>query len=271
MHERTSPLLTVALAVTIAAACGDDGDGALDDATSSATTATAGTDDTDSATQTSGPADTGTTAADGPGTSDSTTGGCDGVLEGDCGACLAQRCCAELSACAEVSGCLACVGGDAASCGRGEAQVAADALRTCGSPTCDEACGTDLPAPHCSVDMQTPSDGSCVVLGGTFECNPITQEPCDVANGAACDVNVTLDGFSCYPADNVHALCETCSVADGFCQPGLGCPGSQTGLGNPGQCSKFCCDDADCGPDGTCYRDFFTTLGLPVGYCIPAR
>jgi hypothetical protein len=258
--------------MALSLACGDD-DPAQDDTSSASLSASSGDDDLGSTSGADGPsgtvADSGSTSPD-P-TESGTGGGCNDVLEGDCGVCLAQECCAEVSACAEVPACLACVGGDPEACADEAAQATTDALSACSSPACDQACGEALPAPQCRPDMESPSGGSCVEIGDTFECNPVTQEPCEVESGAACDVNITLDGFACYPSDNVHASCEPCSIEDGFCQAGFACPGAQTGMGNPGQCSKYCCDDADCGPDGTCYLDFFATLGLPVGYCVPPR
>jgi hypothetical protein len=129
-----------------------------------------------------------------------------------------------------------------------------------------------LPPALCNPPAESPSAGACVTLGGKIECNPITQEPCDVAAGEACDTNLLVDGFACYPTGNVHAVCEACSQVLQFCQPGLTCPelvaeGSQA----EGQCAKYCCDDNDCGPSGMCYTALLRSHGLPAGHCVVAN
>jgi hypothetical protein len=77
-------------------------------------------------------------------------------------------------------------------------------------------------------------------------CNPLTQEPCDVAGGEACDISFA--GFVCYPqGSNIHTQCESCGQNGEYCQAGLACYG---------QCAKYCCDDADCAP-GFCKKGIF--------------
>jgi hypothetical protein len=267
--------MTSCVLVTVVGACAAEDDAPQDESTSSSPSSSSSSDDapddsgsSDGATVTIGESSESSSSSSADSTESSTGGVCQSVIDGACGECLAQDCCAETSDCEAVPGCIGCIGGDPKACADEAAQAAADALLAC--PACDAACsGGELPAPYCEGDMEIPSAGSCVEIGRTFECNPVTQEPCDVEAGAACDVNVDLDGFSCYPSGNDHAVCETCSAADGFCQAGLGCPAAQMTQEGVGQCSKFCCDDSDCGPAGTCYLDFFATLGLPVGYCLP--
>ena len=123
-------------------------------------------------------------------------------------------------------------------------------------------------APLCDVPPETASMGACVTLGGKIECNPVSQEGCDLAAGAACDTNIAIDGFACYPSDNVHELCEDCGGGKGFCKPGMACPGALANFGGPGLCSKYCCTDEDCGASGACSKELMASFGLTTGYCI---
>jgi hypothetical protein len=129
--------------------------------------------------------------------------------------------------------------------------------------------GPEVEAPLCDVPPETPSMGACVILGGKNECNPVTQEGCDGA-GAACDTNIAIDGFTCYAAENIHDICEMCGGGQGYCQPGMACPGTLARFGGPGLCSKYCCTDADCGPSGACSKELMGSFGLTTGYCVPA-
>ncbi|MEZ4301708.1 MAG: hypothetical protein R3B70_42630, partial [Polyangiaceae bacterium] len=100
----------------------------------------------------------------------------------------------------------------------------------------------------------SPSAGSCVVVGGANECNPVTNEGCDTAAGEACDVSA--DGFVCYPDGNTQSLCDECGVTGSdYCLGGMTCVG---------KCAKFCCDDGDCGT-GTCTKGGFADPA--VGFC----
>lgn len=75
-------------------------------------------------------------------------------------------------------------------------------------------------------------------------CNPVTNAGCDV--GWACDSSVKAV-FKCYEPENDAPLCGACNGNDGpFCMGGLTCGATQT-------CTKFCCDDGDCGT-GVCSK-----------------
>jgi len=179
--------------------------------------------------------------------------GCENILEpGDCATCMQSKCCEEVARCSAAEGCIACSFAGGATCSPSNIDVS-DAAVACMYASCKAAC-IDNPA-TCSVPEAPPSKGACVTLGGAIECNPITNEGCDVAAGEACDV--TQSGYECYPTENVNALCSDCGDKAGYCKPGLTC--------GPGQyCARYCCDDTDCG-GATCDKK----QGYPgfVGIC----
>ncbi|MEQ9322470.1 MAG: hypothetical protein RIF41_25110 [Polyangiaceae bacterium] len=94
------------------------------------------------------------------------------------------------------------------------------------------------------------------------ECNPVSQEGCDVAAGAECDIEQS-GNFICFPSGNTEPPCATCNNGNGpWCQPGMHC--------NEGQCRRYCCDDSDCGPSLTCNKMVATFEDTPhVGLCLP--
>lgn len=100
-------------------------------------------------------------------------------------------------------------------------------------------------------------------LEGRVQCDPVTQQPCNVAAGEACDVS--QGGFECYPDGNVHDLCDECGLQGDYCKAGMTCSISYDGIW-PGHCYRYCCDDADCGPGNTCFMGF--DLQVPAGLCI---
>lgn len=174
-------------------------------------------------------------------TSGSTTTGmgmCDGSLAGpDCGGCLETSCCQQL------------IDADNKVMDPGVGQCAQENCPTCFAPP--------FPAlPECNAPTALPTTGACAA---GFECNPVTQEGCDVANGEACDEGGTA--FMCYAIGNVKSVCEDCgSNESDYCEPGLTCDSTASG-----KCFKYCCVDADCAP-GTCVKG--TNLAAPeVGVC----
>ena len=166
---------------------------------------------------------------------------CNGSYWGPtCGACLEATCCAEL----EESG-----------------GVWSEGLNECANGGCAEDCFGAYEGAECSVDPALPERGACVAGGGVHDCNPVTQAPCNVANGEACDMNYNSGKFECFGPPNEVTICGACPVAEGntnvWCAPGLTCVLSE--------CTKFCCEDTDCAP-GTCAKNiFFGDLG--VGIC----
>lgn len=94
------------------------------------------------------------------------------------------------------------------------------------------------------------------------ECNPVSQEGCNVAAGAECDLEQG-GNFACFPSGNTEPPCATCSNGNGpWCQPGMHC--------HEGQCRRYCCDDSDCGPSLTCNKTIATFMDTPqVGLCLP--
>lgn len=110
--------------------------------------------------------------------------------------------------------------------------------------------------PSCDAADIAPSGGSCVLLGGDTQCNPVTNEGCDSAAGEACDL--TQNGFTCYPPPNTENICGACGgQGEGFCAAGLTCIGT---------CARFCCDESDCGT-GFCFKDPFAEFAN-VGVCV---
>ncbi|HZO15537.1 MAG TPA: hypothetical protein VFB62_19830 [Polyangiaceae bacterium] len=127
---------------------------------------------------------------------------------------------------------------------------------TFGEGSDDEMCVSFLYAsrepspfsPTCGVSGDRgelpPSGGACAATG--FECNPVTNEPCDTAAGEACDI-AGIEGFQCYPPPNDTALCKACDQDAGpWCRGGATCLGVD-------RCAKYCCNDSDCG-EGSCVK-----------------
>jgi len=117
--------------------------------------------------------------------------------------------------------------------------------------------------PVCTLPA-TAGAGSCITLTGDggIACNPITNAPCNVDAGEACDFHNS--GFECYPPPptNTAALCATCDDLNGpACLAGSTCVPTMTG----NECALFCCVDGDCGDAGHC--DLTTLKTTPVGIC----
>lgn len=194
-------------------------------------------------------------------TNSTTTGGmdCTGVL-GDptdaCFTCIEGSCCAELDACLGDTNCSGCLSGSGTSCDTdpllADVSTCLDASCSaeCGAPgECARFCCTDgdcgtgvcdkdltgdanvgicvatamMTPPACDAPATSPSNGSCVTLGGAYACNPITNEGCDTAAGEACDFDGS-GGFTCYPDGNTEAVCAACDAINGpFCASGHTC------------------------------------------------
>jgi hypothetical protein len=163
---------------------------------------------------------------------------CQGALiENFCGLCLENNCCAETDACLADADCSACLDGDDTKC-KGPVLTAFDA---CATASCDKPC---TPVADCGATPVKPSNAAC---GAAYTCNPIggvnaggAAKEC--AAGSACDYDGAA--FGCYPPPNTIALCGACNNQSTFCADGLTCVG--------GQCTRFCCDDGDCGANGLC-------------------
>jgi hypothetical protein len=167
---------------------------------------------------------------------------CSGIImmPNECGTCLETGCCDEMTACQADMTCKGCFDGSitGAMCDAAPIKAMLDAIVTCA-----QGC--------CTTD--------CFDAG----CNPVTNEPCDTAAGEACDI-AGADGYHCYTADegpNDTAVCGDCSAS--YCEGTLTCNADADG--NTG-CSHYCCDDTDCGPNGTCNK---TDFAQGVGSCIP--
>lgn len=182
-------------------------------------------------------------------------------LNEDCGACLEQNCCEELGACYGHMGCwVDCVTEhNSEGCHEPTAHALYYALGSCVQSSCQAECSAGSSVtPVCSdIPAAPPSEGSCAVISGDVQCNPITNDGCTEA-GAACDRSSA--GYTCYapPPANDKALCETCNAQVGWCAPGHTCVG--------GQCVAYCCTDDDCGPQGSC--DASALGGGAVGICV---
>jgi len=110
-------------------------------------------------------------------------------------------------------------------------------------------------ATSASSATTTAATSSTAASGGdggsttAMDCNPFTNEPC--AAGDACDI--AMDGnFYCFPGNNTVDQCGDCNPQGGpYCKFGMSCQLAVEGTGN-NECTKFCCEDADCGPGGLC-------------------
>lgn len=194
-----------------------------------------GTSSTSSATSASSSATTSTSDTTGS-TSSGNPAMCAGLgvdnFPGDCGACLEDKCCAELEAWA------------------GEGDLTLE-LNNCRAITCGVDCVPAAPAlvpdAECAAPPGPQATGACVTLGGFIECNPVTNELCDTAAGEAC-VNTT-SGFVCFALSFDANICDPCNAGNGpYCKAGSTC------VSNLATCAKFCCDDSDCGP-GRCFKE----------------
>lgn len=129
--------------------------------------------------------------------------------------------------------------------------------------------GGASPMAACHSPATPPSGGSCFQKsdagigaggGGTGDggadvpCNPLTAAECNVAAGESCDFGG--NDFICYGPPNDVAVCGTCDDSTTFCKVGSTCIG---------ECTAFCCTDADCGTGGKCDQSNPTS---GVGICV---
>lgn len=138
----------------------------------------------------------------------------------------------------------------------------------------DDVCDSYLEGCHCSeckdkpqclgygqpacagVPAVPPSNGACVKVGGaTVACNPVTNAGCSA--GAACDFGEMK--FQCFEDENVQPICGACGPGS-YCKAGMVCFKST--------CTKYCCEHADCGPNGLCVVLDFGIAEAPVGICL---
>jgi hypothetical protein len=141
-------------------------------------------------------------------------------------------------------------GAGAAGSGTGGATSSGGGMTSSGSGSCTSSCPI-----LCTTDPTTPSQGSCVSLGGVVQCNPISNQGCNDAIGEACDFGAS--GLQCYPPPNDVAVCDACGASGQGCKAGSTCAPE-------GYCAKFCCDDGDCGNAGDCSP----IAGFNLGYCV---
>ena len=226
-----------------AGACGGDsggngGGGTGGTTSSSSSSGTASSSSSSSGSTSSSSGSTSSSSSSGS-TSSSSSGGtpmCEGFLNpSDCVTCLETSCCAELAACGEDGTCLDCATGSATDptvCEDAAVAALIEGLNTCLESNCNDEC---IPK---------------------SECNPITNAGCTAA-GSSCDLS-NNGTFVCFDPPN-DALCgATCSNSAGpFCSPGTTC--------NETKCTPYCCDDADCGANGTCQATGVSNIGV----CIP--
>jgi len=176
-------------------------------------------------------------------TSSSSGGGvdCTGIVDNTtaCGMCLEASCCQELSDCNNDADCIGCLTGQVTDPAVCNANAGVTAFVAC-------------------------EQGSCDVCIPKSECNPVTNEGC-ANDGSACDLS-SSSVYVCFSPPNDVAICGACSNSNSgpWCKPGLHCtdPDGTTG----GFCTAYCCDDGDCGDNGTCDK---TNLVENVGICVP--
>ena len=109
----------------------------------------------------------------------------------------------------------------------------------------------------CIADpASAPSGGSCVstsLVG--YSCNPVTNGGCDVSQGQACDYY--NNQFQCLGGSNVTPACAACDNTNGpFCMPAFTCANGRN------QCTRYCCNDSDCGAGTWCVKQPPTTVGI---------
>jgi hypothetical protein len=120
---------------------------------------------------------------------------------------------------------------------------------------------SDAPEPdaghECIVDpLVAPSSGACVRVGDPgYACNPVTGVACNTAASETCEYDGA--GFSCQalPADAAQG-CRTCDPVATSCDVGFTCRGTRY------RCTRYCCDDRDCGSGAICVAQPPTTLGI---------
>ncbi len=121
--------------------------------------------------------------------------------------------------------------------------------------------GSDAPEPdaghECIVDpLVAPGLGACVRVGDPgYACNPVTGAPCNTAGSETCEYDGA--GFSCQPlpADAAQG-CRTCDPMATSCAVGFTCRGTLY------RCTRYCCDDGDCGSGAACIAQPPTMLGI---------
>jgi hypothetical protein len=186
---------------------------------------------------------------------------CEGTLNpNECGKCAEIKCCPEVLDCAHNEGCNQCLSdpmADQTVCAM-NAQVTA--LGMCLQTTCTEECkppvlkcaryccdntdcgtGTctlgEVPgfaklgvcrdaakAVACDAPAMSMTMGSCFTKDATNVCNPVTNDGCDSAAGAACDLENNSQAFTCFPSGNEQVLCGECNNQAGpFCQATFRC------------------------------------------------
>ena len=131
----------------------------------------------------------------------------------------------------------------------------------------DDATGDDDDA----VGNSTPcADGEDF---SAYECDPLTQLPCETAAGEACDVAFDqsiggLGGFSCYPAPNDAMIGEACDASAGpWCAAGGTCVATDES-GTAFICAKFCCSDSQCDEGQSCVVDgSYAPAASDMGVC----
>jgi hypothetical protein len=89
-----------------------------------------------------------------------------------------------------------------------------------------------------------------------FDCDPMTQEPCNVGSGEACDVafdnQTVVEGFACYRPPNNVPVGGVCNSAEGpWCVRGASCVAVDK-TGSTFICATFCCSDTECVGSATC-------------------
>lgn len=149
-------------------------------------------------------------------------------------------------------------GGEGGDTGAGGNPGTGGGTGTGGAEDLGPYCGDRLPAPE-----DTPSAGECVDID--FNCNPVTNFPCDTDAGEQCDFSG--DGFDCYEGSTVP-LCGECDGDAAFCLGGSTCTlyAYDPEIVANG-CAKYCCDDDDCGDGGTC-APAIDIPGASVGLCL---
>lgn len=190
-----------------------------------------------------------------------------GRLAGDCGKCVDAKCTAEVNACNPAGGvqcpafgCITCYVNPETGCNPNNKPFA-DALDACAMAQCEPECYPPFPEWWCSPPIPAPSGGSCVTLGGTFLCNPVTGEGCNAAAGESCAL-ASSGEYKCLSGSHDKGICEPCGPDVGFCDSGMICAMGISGL----RCARFCCNDGDCGAGAKCtqYADLMGEIGLCI-------
>lgn len=181
-------------------------------------------------------------------------GACEAVGVGNCETCMAQQCCELFASCKGAPGCLECFNSSDPCDEELPSYNLAYELIHCAARACGVVC--ELFTPDCEAPEVSSSQGSCIPAESKYKCNPVKGDECDAKS--SCDF--LGNGTVCQLAVPTAGLCEPCDFNGRYCGDGMLCFNST--------CSRICCSNDDCGPQGYCDTSLDLGQGpLSVGIC----